>query len=41
MAAESPGAPELVVERGWRLGIDAGVEDSALRKVLVALAVQS
>lgn len=41
VAAESPAALELVVERGWRLRIGAGVEESALRVVLGALAAQS
>lgn len=41
VAAESPAALELVVERGWRLRIGSGVEDNALRKVLSALAAQS
>jgi len=40
-SAESPAALELVLERGWRLRIGPGVEDSALRKVLSALAAQS
>jgi hypothetical protein len=34
-------ALELVVDRGWRLRIGAGVEESALRVVLAALAAQS
>lgn len=34
-------ALELVVERGWRLRIGAGVEESLLRRVLAALAAQS
>lgn len=34
-------ALELVVERGWRLRIGAGVEESALRVVLGALAAQA
>lgn len=34
-------ALELVVERGWRLRIGAGVEESTLRVVLGALAAQS
>lgn len=37
----SPAALELVVERGWRLRIGAGVEENALRKVLSALAAQA
>jgi len=32
---------ELVVERGWRLRIGTGVEESVLRRVLSALAAQS
>ena len=38
---ESPAALELVVGRGWRLRIGAGVEERALRTVLSALAAQS
>jgi len=41
MAVESATALELVVERGWRLRIGAGVEERALRMVLAALAAQS
>lgn len=41
MAASSPAALELVVERGWRLRIGAGVEENALRVVLSALAAQA
>jgi len=38
---ESPAALGLVVERGWRLRIGAGVEERALRTVLSALAARS
>ena len=38
---ESPAALELVVGRGWRLRIGAGVEERALRTVLSALAAES
>jgi transposase-like protein len=40
-AMEERAALELIVERGWRLRIGAGVEASALRVVLGALAAQS
>lgn len=38
---EERAALELVVERGWRLRIGVGVEESALRVVLGALAAQA
>lgn len=40
-ALESGADLELVVERGWRLRIGAGVEERALRVVLAALAAQA
>jgi hypothetical protein len=40
-AMEKAVALELVVGRGWRLRIGAGVEERALRTVLSALAAQS
>jgi len=40
-AGEQSVALELVVGRGWRLRIGAGVEERALRTVLSALAAQS
>jgi transposase-like protein len=38
---KGPAALELIVERGWRLRIGAGVEERALRTVLSVLAAQS
>lgn len=41
MGTAEAAAMELLVGRGWRLRIGAGVEESALRVVLGALAAQS
>jgi transposase-like protein len=40
-ALESGAMLELVVERGWRLRIGAGVDERALRLVLAVLAAQA